>query len=349
MTNNSYEVYVSGLYAAALKDAAEFYPDCQMGFERDLLRFNSLLNSHGLHFPMVTLAEYRKHFDRCLDTGRLTPSCLLGLRGFKKGSPVPHLFKGLTTRVFEDNGRLRVDPDIVAVRLIRQLTSLVGKMRIECSDFSLRESVHDFIKIDGEIRSPTLEWGSSDFSTIGSHLLSFADCTDSVSDQLDLLGPVTTRHLSSREAGALNWVFDYFARRLGDFNISEWRPRHGPGVVSDQRRNSYKYEFPTWPERLSTVFQFDEVGTSSYLDDRLLEPYDPAFTREIPARLAAVPKTLKGPRLIASEPVSNQWCQQMIRDYLMTRVERTALSQSIRFRDQSENGRFALQIGRAHV
>lgn len=347
MPSNSYEVYVSGLYAAAFDDAAEFYPNCPMGFERDLLRFNSLLNNHGLHFPMVVLAEYRKHFDRCLDTGRLVPSSLLGLRGHKKGSPIPHLFKGLVSRVFEDNGRLRIDPDIVAVRLIRQLTSLVSKMRIECSDFSLRESVHDFISIDEKIRRPTLEWGAPDFSASSSHLLSFADCPDSAGSQLELFEMEPSRRLSAREAGALNWVFDFIAEQIGDFDISEWRPRHGPGVVSDQKRNSYKYEFPTWPERLSSVFKFEEVGTSSYLDDRLTEPYDPAFTREVPARLAAVPKTLKGPRLIASEPVSSQWCQQMIRDYLMTRVEHTRLSQSIRFRDQSENGRFALLASRS--
>lgn len=352
MTSNSYEVFVQGLYAAALDDAAEFYPDHQMGFERDIKRLNSLLNNHGLHFLMVTLVEYRKHFDRCLDTGRLTPSNLLGLRGYRKGSPVPHLFKGLTMRVFEDNGRLRIDCDVLAVRLIRQLTSLVSKMRIGCSDLSLRRSVHEFISIDGEVQRPTLEWGSLDFSASSSRLLSFADRPDSAGDEPELpFGLPPLRQLTRREAGALDWVFDSISSELGGFDPAEWRPRHGPGVVADQRRGSYKYDFPTWPARLSTVFSFEETGVSSYADPRLIEPISSDFLNEVPARLAAVPKTLKGPRLIAAEPISYQWCQQIIRDYLMTRVQHSALSRSIHFRDQTVNGLLAQQAShtRSHA
>jgi hypothetical protein len=62
---------------------------------------------------------------------------------------------------------------------------------------------------------------------------------------------------------------------------------------------------------------------------------------EPPSRLIAVPKTLKGPRLIASEPVSHQWCQQSIKDYLTLRIADTPIGRSIHFRDQTQNQEFA--------
>nr|UJQ85527.1 MAG: hypothetical protein 3 [Leviviridae sp.] len=41
---------------------------------------------------------------------------------------------------------------------------------------------------------------------------------------------------------------------------------------------------------------------------------------EPPSRLLAVPKTAKGPRLIAAEPTAHQWCQQFIKRFLEERL-----------------------------
>jgi hypothetical protein len=67
---------------------------------------------------------------------------------------------------------------------------------------------------------------------------------------------------------------------------------------------------------------------------------------EPPSKLIAVPKVLKGPRLIASEPVSHQWCQQSIADFLVTRLASTPISSSIRFRDQTANQELARRASR---
>jgi hypothetical protein len=68
---------------------------------------------------------------------------------------------------------------------------------------------------------------------------------------------------------------------------------------------------------------------------------------EPPSRLIAVPKTLKGPRLIASEPVSHQWCQQTILDFLTSSLARTPIASSIHFRDQGFNQELALEASHA--
>jgi hypothetical protein len=55
---------------------------------------------------------------------------------------------------------------------------------------------------------------------------------------------------------------------------------------------------------------------------------------EPPSRLIAVPKTQKGPRLIASEPTAHQWMQQALKRELERMVERSCLRSSICFADQ---------------
>lgn len=75
--------------------------------------------------------------------------------------------------------------------------------------------------------------------------------------------------------------------------------------------------------------------SSSEMSRTLFSEHEP------PSRLIAVPKTLKGPRLIASEPVSHQWCQQLVKDFLTRSLRGTPISSTIHFRDQSENQAFA--------
>jgi hypothetical protein len=59
--------------------------------------------------------------------------------------------------------------------------------------------------------------------------------------------------------------------------------------------------------------------------------------------LIAVPKTQKGPRLIAAEPVAHQWIQQLVKNQLEARLADTPLKNCISFRDQSPNGKLAMQ------
>jgi len=51
--------------------------------------------------------------------------------------------------------------------------------------------------------------------------------------------------------------------------------------------------------------------------------------------LIAVPKTQKGPRLIAKEPTCHQWAQQCVRSFLNDRINKTFLGNMIDFSNQS--------------
>jgi hypothetical protein len=76
---------------------------------------------------------------------------------------VPRLFKGLILRVFDDNGVLRADPDVQAIRFLRQLYYAAKKVSITCDDSRTWKQVHEFFETDRKIRSPTLNWDDDEF------------------------------------------------------------------------------------------------------------------------------------------------------------------------------------------
>lgn len=59
---------------------------------------------------------------------------------------------------------------------------------------------------------------------------------------------------------------------------------------------------------------------------------------EFPSRLIAVPKTARGPRLIASESVAHQWCQQLTKRFLEERLSSLFDNNFIAFRRQDLSG-----------
>lgn len=330
--------FVSGLYAAMLNDIAVEYPTIQQQLVRDYKRVSSAIDQHGLQFALITMPEYRKHFDLCLDAGRLTASHMLHFGAYRSRGPIPRLFKGLVLRVFDDQGFLRSDPDTRAVFWLRQLLGAVRKLKLDCPDSSVWEQTNEFFRTDASIRSPTTSWDDPDDSHFDFRSLALRDFVPKRETSADLFeDDVRSQAIVSPElAETIQLVADILVADIGRFNPSEWRARHGPGAVSDHK-GAYKYDFPCWPEKLSHVFPYDLYGVPSHtaLEDLMgSSQYDPAFESESPARLLAVPKTMKGPRLIASEPVTHQWCQQIVRDFLMTRTRSTLAGRFVNFRRQ---------------
>lgn len=178
----------------------------------------------------------------------------------------------------------------------------------------------------------------------------------------------------------LQGVADRMSAALGYYEPSAWPMKHGPGVVADIKRGS-KYEFPTWNQRLEEIFPVARFGFANYgqwADFVSHGESDPAYQQEsamlrhlwerrkyefdiaknvgllnprfrpdeFASSLIAVPKTQKGPRLIAAEPTAHQWCQQSIKNYLAGRVAKTWIGQAIAFDDQTKNQELALTASR---
>jgi len=345
----SYVTYLQGLYTALCLTVAEHYPILRRDCERDVSRLLSLIDARGLSFLMIDLVAAGKHFDSCLSAGRLTAYGSAGFRPYRRGGVIPRLFKGLHLRVFDDFGVLRVDPDVASIRFLRQLFYGAKKVKVPCSDSRTWEHVHEFFETDTEVRSPSLSWNDDELGLDRLPNLHFGDSVDVRPTPLfGSFEPKADEPTFTPGFGCLDAVqrtADIVAATLGRFDPYEWRSKHGPGAVSDQRRTQFKYDFPSWPEKLSTVFPLADFGFANFSSwaaaVRSGGIHSKYSSNEPPSRLIAVPKTLKGPRLIASEPVSHQWCQQSIKDYLTTRLAKTPISESIHFRDQTENQEFA--------
>jgi len=344
----SYAEFVLGVYRALLVDCARHYPECTKEFDRDYKRLSSAVEQHGVRFTLDVMPTYRKHLDKCLAAERLIPSHLVNF-GVDKGGAIPRLFRGLTLRVFDSSGILRQTPDPKAIFLLRQLLGVVRKLELASGKRDTCNSVDAFFREDEEVRHGSLDWGHHDsFGAENAVALDFVDAADPVDAGMDDLFEDHTNspRLNYEHARKVQQAADLISSVLGVFDPLAWRPKHGPGAVSDQRFGSYKYNFRSWPERLERTFPYADLAFANYAQVPVV-PYGSkhcqALQKEVPAKLAAVPKTLSKPRLIASEPTSHQWCQQIVKDYFYTRVERSILSRFVTFNDQVKNGQLALR------
>jgi len=287
--------------AAVLKDLAAWDSDLLPSLERDFISLSRLVETRGLPILMIDLPEAGKVYDQALSSGIFIWSNLpktFGSLGSKKGI----LFEQLFLRTFDEDGVLRKNPDVNHIYFTRQILYLAKKVRYDCPEQAVAAEVEVFKKIDEGLRTPTLEWDCDDFDIDKVLHISFLDGYRSFPDMF-----------SHRDAcpkpllGYLEDVCDRLMSLLPAINLKEIEPRHGPGSVADAGRGEDKYLFPTWPRKLDRTFPFEYFA--QHREDLHLEQQLSHSLNEPPARLLAVPKTLKGPRLIASEPVSHQWLQ----------------------------------------
>jgi hypothetical protein len=115
-------------------------------------------------------------------------------------------------------------------------------------------------------------------------------------------------------------------------------PKHGPGAVSDVRSGLDKFSATAWPEKLEEFFpqNFFRFHSEQHGNSQGL-----LTLKEEPAALLAVPKTYKGPRLIASEPTYHQFLQQGLLGWIRNNMTEPA-RKCISFQDQEPSKAAAL-------
>jgi len=346
---NSYAEYIRGTYAALLVDCAAQYPALTKEFRRDQKRLSSALDCHGIRFALETMPAFGKHLDKCVSEGRLTHSGLLHFGAGKAGGTIPRLFRGLVLRVFESNGKLKLEPDANALRLLRQLLRVARRFRLEAALKARCEASEEFFRTDLSVRSGDLNWDDTPaFIATDAEKLSFSDGhlpPGVVRGQKEMFPDVTPESsLPLRLLEKVQQVADLISSQLGVFHPTDWKLKHGPGAVSDLPFGSYRYSFQAWPDRLDRVFPYEEFAVANYshVDTRSSAACNHRrFLNEAPARLLAVPKTIATPRLIAAEPHYLQWCQHAISRYMYTRVSSTVVGNFVDFHRQDLNGDLA--------
>lgn len=274
-----------------------------VNMDRDLTTVRRRSGHEGVSFLTITLPNFGQDFERSLEQGEVTSS---QFSGWRRRKSLPAFLQGLTKLVFDvDTGRILDEPDITAVEGIRQIAFTFKKLSIPCSPERERRALSGYKEIEHTLSSPML--------------LGDADLFCSIS------------------ACLWNDVF------VEDYDSLRYVPKHGPGQTAERVSGNRKYAQRTWTERLEPFFPADAYLMSCYtqLDDDTDGIRDVQFTRqdeELPVKVTLVPKTLKGPRIIAMEPVCMQYAQQALSRYVVALIERHRITRGhVNFTDQSVN------------
>ncbi|DAD51609.1 TPA_asm: RNA-directed RNA polymerase [ssRNA phage Gerhypos.1_19] len=287
--------------------AYDFAARCHTSATMDMKTVQGRVKSEGLSFFTITLLSFGKEFRSILDQGICAHTSFPGFKRSRRG-PLPLFLGGFLERIFDPiTGVLRDDPDIEAIFAVHQLTLMFSKLELECSAHRVRSTMSDFVACESQVKefSDSLDNCSlSDFSRMSRIL--FTDLLTEV-DKL---------------------VYD-----------GELIPKHGPGATADKLYGNGKFNCRLWTERLEKYFPAGEylfptpsMYFESIEDVMWLEP-----GAEMPVHVISVPKTQKGPRIIAIEPTCMQFVQQAMLEAIVPRIESSWLGSFLGFTDQGPN------------
>lgn len=328
----------STFYLAVFEDIVRWDPELEPFLALDYRRIERIIATRGVSFAMIEMPDAAKTFDKAVSFGRLWVEQLPVSFG-----PVRHghrkLLRCLFTKVFDDEGFLRDDSDPKAIWFIRQVLLMAKKIQMECSEDAVLAEVEEFRKIDESLYPPSLNWLADDLG-IPESRLSFLDNLRSEPDLFSYKDRVRPKLLSLVER-----VADIVVSAMPALDWRQISPRHGPGAVADAKRGSDKNLFPTWPAKLEAVFPYTyftqtredlSLHQDGVKELGIAEAVFQRRNKELPVRLMAVPKTLKGPRMIASEPVSHQFIQLGLMQWFRDNMSQP-LRNSIDFKSQEHS------------
>lgn len=332
------------VYRCLFQDIKYAYPTLERELDRDLATLERLAVERGLHLMVKDLPAAGKHFDRCLSEGQYTRSGLPLTKRYSSRVVIPKFLRGLYLLVFSEQGRLKDDADAQAVFLIRQVYLLAKKAELPSSDRAIFHAMEEFFLTDSLLPEPEPVW--ADESATSDAFACYEGFIKSEYYAQKLLAEEDDRKVAflERLLRSLDFVTGYLTTSLGPYQPEEWSFRHGPGAISEATGIIDKYSWRCWPKRLENAYPIADFGFHNHAawaanDKRWVE-------EEIPSRLIAVPKTYEKPRLIAAEPMANQWCQQNIWHYMSSRAAHCWIDDFVRFRDQSRNQLMCLEGSR---
>lgn len=285
---------------------------CGTSTTRDFETIASRFKHEGISFLTITLPDFGKDFESCLDRGQVLAS---DFPAFGKSGWLPKLFSGFTERVFDrKTGMLLNEPCVDAIQSVRQASLMFGKVLLPCSKEREEAALTQFIKTEQEVDERQYEFPEELLAKF-----------QRVSDVL------------------FRDVFYHVEQTL---LRGEDIPKHGPGATADRFRGNGKYRQRTWTSRLDQVFPFVDYlfPSARYYHPDNSESAINILARdhELPVKVTLVPKTLKTPRVIAIEPTCMQYVQQGLMELFVNGVESSSiLSPLIGFTDQVPNQELA--------
>lgn len=324
---------VEGLF----KDSLMTFPDLHQAIQKQHVVTCRLLEEHGIAFATLVLPAAGKWLDHCIANGAISGHRPL-YHGRRSESKIPKYQWYLWDRIFDDEGVLRENPDHTAMFFLRQSYYFAKKLNIDCEKEKTFAAVESFIALERSLPlSNPNSWDSDSpfWSSPTGHPIWGESAYHPRQDDLfdSKLSSLPSFHWKKFRALCRTW-----ATSLGHLDVLSLEPKHGPGAVSDAVPE-IKYDFTIWPKKLNSIFPADWFASHDFHDRTKSDV-------EIGSIMHAVPKTQKGPRLIAAEPTAHQWAQGALQRWLEEKVKASPLALSIDFRNQSYSQRLALESSR---
>jgi len=306
---------LSEILKAMLADAGLV---CSTSTCRDFVTLKSRTENEGISFLTICLPTFAKGFERSIEAGQWLPKLFTGFKT-SKGSRLPAFLQGFTSLVFDSKkGDLHAVPSIDAIIAVRQICLAFNKIAMECTEQRQHSAGVAYAACEAEVATfRATKW-----------------------------------KLRESFLKASNWLYGSTLYRLARVlrDDGSLPTRHGPGTTVDGTSGNRKYLHRQWSRRLNRVLPFDRywffnfgelvesLGIGGILDFKVVPPKE-----EPPVKVCFVPKTQKAPRVIAIEPVYNQYVQQGMMRVLVPTLERDKRTKGqINFSDQSINGALAL-------
>lgn len=269
---------------------------------RELTKMRSRCRAEGISFFTKTLATFGKAFDKALQGEvAFTPA------GFQKkpGKSTPYLLWWLIERVFDDDGYVRSDADVGAIKHVRQITQLLYKLELPSNEADTEKVLASFVAVNEELSKLRI------------------DPRDAVIKRARV----------------------FITRVLSGLSSRDIIPGHGPGAVATGERGGEKSTFSRLYKDLEAWYPFTEYFhvSLSHTADHMhkLEALEELETGT--AKVVLVPKDSRGPRLISCEPLEKQWIQQGQRKALYSHIENHRLTAGqVNFTNQHINRELAL-------
>lgn len=301
--------HVSDLLSIVQCVIIDAYTKCSTSQDsRDMNFISRRVRHEGLSFLTITLPNFGKDFEKSLDLGEVPASLFAG---FRKRGRIPAFLQGIFGLVFNPiDGRILQDVEINAIEGIRQISYTFKKLETAYSSEKLEKAISNYLEDEQSIRS---------FS----------------------ITPEAEEEFSSVCHATWDTV-------LNAIRVRETVPRHGPGATAGHTSGNQKYANCTWHYRLEPFFPFygNATHSESVIDDwreseSSIDSVD--VEDELPVQVVFVPKTGKGPRTIAMEPVCMQYTQQALSKALISAIEKSKIcSGHVNFTDQSINRSLAI-------
>jgi hypothetical protein len=215
--------------------------------------------------------------------------------GFRKDGRLPAFLRGFVSLVFQRNGRIRPEVDFRAVICIRQILGFAAKMKLPCKPEYVARALDVFKDVDAKATVRA----TADLKAV------FADLFDPVLRDV-----------------------------LADIDSFSVVVKHGDGASQEKVPPNSRWNFTHWDARCEPYFP---SRLYAYVNDShaAAAPVEFCTAESAPVRVTTVPKTAKGPRIIAVEPSWRMYIQQGLLRALVHSIERRGLPP--RFSDSSHN------------